>query len=234
MVSIGTFPAEPIADLRRAVRKLVARNDQSLTVSSLSGEEVGAAAGLVADAFEPESLTTALLGGNDEQVQAAFATVLEGYLGALLADGQPIFTARDGDRMVGVAIVTRPGSFLPVRHLPGLIVSVLPAVPTLASSMHWRESVRVARALVPPANVTDTHYMLEELAVAPDRQGEGIGTALLEAVDELAARDPAATGVYLATGDESNRAFYETRGYETIETRPLGDVVVYHMRSSNL
>lgn len=62
--------------------------------------------------------------------------------------------------------------------------------------------------------VGDDEADLKELYVHPDRWGEGVGTALLEAgLDRLPA-DVAAVRLETLSGNERAAAFYEARGFE--------------------
>ena len=59
---------------------------------------------------------------------------------------------------------------------------------------------------------------LQELYVVPDRRGNGIGRALLEATID-AAREAGATGIDLNTGetDTAARGLYESAGFTNLE-----------------
>ena len=59
---------------------------------------------------------------------------------------------------------------------------------------------------------------LQELYVVPERRGNGIGRALLEATMD-AAREAGATGIDLNTGesDTAARALYESAGFTNLE-----------------
>jgi ribosomal-protein-alanine N-acetyltransferase len=70
----------------------------------------------------------------------------------------------------------------------------------------------VGYALVVPGEVA----YLAELAVAPARQGEGIGSDLLETVCREADR----VRVTARADDDRVRAFYEARGFEPVEVLP--------------
>lgn len=64
---------------------------------------------------------------------------------------------------------------------------------------------------------------LPELAVAPGRQGQGVGTALLDAVlADLRRREhgPDRLRVTARADDDRARGFYESRGFEVIERLP--------------
>jgi ribosomal-protein-alanine N-acetyltransferase len=64
---------------------------------------------------------------------------------------------------------------------------------------------------------------LPELAVAPARQGEGVGTALVDAVvTDLRGREdsPDRLRVTARADDRRARGFYESRGFEVVERLP--------------
>lgn len=64
--------------------------------------------------------------------------------------------------------------------------------------------------------------LLRSLVVAPDARGQGVGLALVEAV-EVAARDQGINRLVLLT--QTARAFFERRGYELIEREAAPDAV---------
>src|SRR6266700_1164008 len=57
------------------------------------------------------------------------------------------------------------------------------------------------------------HDHLALLAVRPDRQGQGIGTALLTAYHQYLDRDDVQLPAYLEAGDIHTRSIYLKRGY---------------------
>jgi len=59
------------------------------------------------------------------------------------------------------------------------------------------------------------HWYLMAIGVRPDRQGHGVGSALLEAV--LPRADAEGVGIYLETQTERNVAFYQRRGFEVLK-----------------
>ena len=71
----------------------------------------------------------------------------------------------------------------------------------------------------------DRHLYLAVLGVDPDRQGAGVGSALITPGLELCDRDGIAA--YLETGKERNLAFYGRHGFEITEqlTLPAGPPV---------
>lgn len=68
--------------------------------------------------------------------------------------------------------------------------------------------------------VEGPHWYLLALGTRPDRQGQGLGGALVDA--GLAKADAAGVPTYLETATDSNIAFYRKRGFE-----PLGQASVY-------
>ncbi len=72
---------------------------------------------------------------------------------------------------------------------------------------------------------------LEELYVRPDRRGEGLGRALLEAAME-AARSHGADMIDLGTStdDTAARGLYESAGFTNREGKPDGPVMLYYER----
>jgi ribosomal protein S18 acetylase RimI-like enzyme len=72
---------------------------------------------------------------------------------------------------------------------------------------------------------------LEELYVVPERRGEGIGRAILEAAME-AAREAGAAHIDLGTSvdDTAARALYEKLGFTNREGGPDGPAMLYYER----
>lgn len=72
---------------------------------------------------------------------------------------------------------------------------------------------------------------LEELYVAPERRGEGIGRALLEAAIELA-RELGADRVELGTSEDDTaaRALYESTGFSNLDREDDGSSMLCYER----
>ena len=74
------------------------------------------------------------------------------------------------------------------------------------------------------ARIDGDLLLIGRIAIAPDQQGSGLGTALLGAVEERG-RDAGATTAELFTGSlsEANLRLYEREGYEESERVPGDD-----------
>ena len=72
---------------------------------------------------------------------------------------------------------------------------------------------------------------LAELYVVPDRRGQGLGRALMEAAIELA-RERGADYMDLGTSEDdvAARALYESLGFNNREGKPDGPVSYYYER----
>jgi ribosomal protein S18 acetylase RimI-like enzyme len=62
--------------------------------------------------------------------------------------------------------------------------------------------------------VTGPHWYLLTIGTSPARQGQGLGSALVELGTRQA--DAANVPCYLETGTKSNVAFYTKRGFEIV------------------
>jgi ribosomal protein S18 acetylase RimI-like enzyme len=85
------------------------------------------------------------------------------------------------------------------------------------------------RALIETALEPD-HLFIVNIAVAPDAQGQGLGTRLLQHVEALAA-EAGKTELRLCTNSlmAPNIALYRQRGYEVSHKERLPDRSVIHM-----
>jgi ribosomal protein S18 acetylase RimI-like enzyme len=72
---------------------------------------------------------------------------------------------------------------------------------------------------------------LEELYVAPDRRGQGLGRALMEAAIDLARRRGAARmDLGTSEDDVAARGLYESLGFTNREGKPDGPIMYFYER----
>jgi ribosomal protein S18 acetylase RimI-like enzyme len=194
-------------------------------------EHIAGAADALARAFYGEGFTNWILDLSTPAKQERFARVIRVGMELLRQQGETILVAMSKDEPVGVAIVETMEQQAQTS-LWAQIHWMLPYLPLLLSllgQIRWRRLPTALRVKQTPRHVRKGYYTLM-IAVAPEQQGRGIGTRLLDAVRDLAQRDPDTEGVYLFTVGERNRRFYERSGYRVlsrIEGAP--ELVVYHM-----
>jgi ribosomal protein S18 acetylase RimI-like enzyme len=126
------------------------------------------------------------------------------------------------DDVAGVAL------WLPPGHRPSLLEN-LRLMPDMARLAGWRRLRMVSEALEVlerrrHAHAGSPHYYLSALGVEPQRQGAGIGTALMRPV--LDRCDAEGVPAYLETATARNVLLYERVGFEVVEelTLPKTDI----------
>ena len=167
--------------------------------------DVGLLSEVLARAFDDDPLSLYLFGGHRRRAVglARFFTVQLHH--TYLRHGE-VWTTTDraGAALWAPPTMPRPG----MRDL----MRILPVVPYL--SVWGRKTPDVVRLLAAyeRARPRQTHWYLGTLGTDPDRQGRGVGSALLRVVlDRL---DVQGIPAYLESSKESNLAFYARHGFE--------------------
>ena len=73
------------------------------------------------------------------------------------------------------------------------------------------------------------HYYINSLAVSPQSQGKGIGSALLSHIHQLSEQDSDSSGVALDTQVQKNVDYYQRFKYSVLSTANLEDVSNWFM-----
>ncbi|HSW36299.1 MAG TPA: GNAT family N-acetyltransferase [Candidatus Limnocylindrales bacterium] len=182
------------------------------------------------EAFKEEAFTVAWLDLSRQKVRDAYNQAVRLMMQLYLEVGQPMFAVLKENEVIGLAILKSPH----VAFSKSLIFwRIIPRLPVLARLLpYYLRATLLMAAVSPPANLPGKYYTLEILAVHPDHQGEGLGRMMLEYVDQICANDPAASGIYLVTGDEKNKIIYEHFSYQVLEVRATRSINAYHMFSS--
>ena len=171
-------------------------------IRKATAEDVDQLAEVSARAFEHDPLTDWLVEDQSNALQAERQMFLAEWRISKRYD--LIFT--DSDRQ-GVAVWKPPGASVTIgnriRQVWSMIGSIKLSRRTL-SKIRLFIDVERARPMEP-------HYYLSLLAVAPEMQGKGLGSALMQPILELCDREriPA----YLETETESNVGFYSRKGF---------------------
>ncbi len=136
---------------------------------------------------------------------------MEAWVRYCLGYGEVYTTASNVE---GVAVWLPPGklSASPVRFvLTGMVVTPLKfglaEFSRFVSSLNYLEKLR--ERAVPPR-----HWNLPTLGVDPPRQGQGVGSALLQ--PGLALADADGLPCYLETEKETNVSFYNRHGFDVV------------------
>ena len=186
----------------RAVR--AARRDEA----ALLGE-------VLADAFAEDPVFAWLippqLRAREKRMRTFFTSMSRGYL----RRGKPCYLAGDGS---AAALWAEPGGWtMPLSQI------ILEAVP---SGLAFRS--RLLRALRTQLQIErlhagqpGPHWYLGYLGTRSDRQGEGLGTQMLQEV--LTRLDADGMPAYLESSNERNLPLYERNGFRVVgELRALG------------
>lgn len=137
-------------------------------------------------------------------------------------DGEVTYV--DSERR-GAAIWALPG------HWQGSAINQLRTAAAFAHPRHWPRLPRIVGGVVTAeqSHPRTEHFYLATLGVAPDRQGEGLGSRLLAPVLEICDTD--GIPAYLESSKHSNIAFYARHGFRvTAELQlPGGGPTLYPM-----
>ena len=131
--------------------------------------------------------------------------------------------------MTGILAGTRPADVLVARS-DGRIVGVLRMVDATRCQLSTRQQLRMLPGILATQKGStgrllgwlrtwsrhdpdEAHWHLGPVGVLPDRQGGGVGSALMEAF--VARVDDDGSAAYLETDKPENVGFYERFGFET-------------------
>jgi ribosomal protein S18 acetylase RimI-like enzyme len=186
-----------------------------ITIKPARSDELPVAALLTAKAMNDLPEVMAVFQGKRERVQTAWQFAFTQMPGQ-------VFLAKDGEEILGVMRVVewpdcKPSPVASLRFLPAMLVSLRGSV--LRGMKHqstWAKH-----------DPQEHHWHLDPLAVTPERQGQGIGTQLMNHFCEFV--DSRQAAGYLETGTTSNVRFYEKFGFSVAEEVPVNNVNTWLM-----
>ena len=122
----------------------------------------------------------------------------------------------DGDAISGVIGLVPPGRYpLPGARFLRHILPIVLRLPTGGFAPGRAVRGLQAQAMIDRLHIKEPHWYVAVLGVHPDRQGEGLGRALLDPA--LAQADRDRLPAYLETSNERNLAFYGRFGFEVVQ-----------------
>lgn len=174
-------------------------------VREATAADIPAIARTMARAFHEDPVVRWVF--QDEASRPKYANRFFAGRAKLLIGQRQVYTVEDG---VAAAMWARPGEWqdpplTALRELAALVPAVGRRIPRTLRGLIQIE----ARHPKPP------HWYLAVLGTDPERQGEGIATALLEPVLRDCDRDE--VPAYLETGTERNVSFYVRHGFTVTE-----------------
>lgn len=175
--------------------------------AAIEGDRLRAIAAMLADAFHDDPMQRWLF-PDESRRRRRLSRFFELDIRHRLNRRSVMLLAGGGG---GVAFWQPPGPWGPPLHRA-------PAIAPAFLSVLRHHPVLAARTLreVARHHPATPHWYLSHLGVAPDRQGEGLGGALVTAGTDLA--DAEGMGAYLETTNPDNLAFYRAAGFETART----------------
>lgn len=177
-------------------------------------EDIPAMAATLARAFAHDPFYSFLAGGAPERNQR----MRDGWSGILRFGSANLTETYTTDDQGGVAI------WLPPGHVGPAFLDSLRMMPAVARLAGWGR-LRMVTSVIAELEKRHRHHMpgphfyLSALGVVPERQGEGIGSALLAPVLDRCDRDGVAA--YLEAATARNVLLYERLGFNVVEELTL-------------
>jgi len=127
-----------------------------------------------------------------------------------------VYAATGGDGIAGVIGLVPPGRYpLSTARFLRHIVPVILRLPTGGFALRRAVHGLQAQGMIERMHIKEPHWYVFVLGVRPERQGEGLGRALLDPA--LARADGDRLPTYLETTKEQNLAFYGRFGFEVVQ-----------------
>ena len=183
-------------------------------------QEIPDLAATLARAFAHDPFYSFLAGDAPERGQR----MQDGWSGILRFGSAGLAETYTTDDHAGVALWIPPG------HRGPSIIDSLRMMPSIARLAGWRRLRVVTNAVAALEerhrhHAPVAHFYLSALGVEPDRQGEGIGTALMQPVLDRCRRE--GIPAYLETATARNVLLYERLGFDVVEELTLPETDVH-------
>lgn len=176
-------------------------------VTPVTADQVPAITAMLTRAFDDDPVANFMFAG-DRRRRLGLHSFFRSQIGRHFLPFGHVYAA--GGDLAGAAVWGPPD-----RPRDGLreLIQLLPTAPYLLSP----RAIRALRLLfeVDSLHPTEPHWYLATLGTEPERQGQGIGSALLRS--HLARADEEGQPAYLESSKERNVAFYARFGFEVVE-----------------
>ncbi len=197
-------------------------------VITLSREQLSDAAAVLADAFVDDSLMRHLFRVQPPKYHSHLRELFRFSCEVRLDLEWPLLGSVSGDRLVGVAAVTRPDDTQWPASLSATYERLKSSIGPEATERLERYS-RVADRYLPG----QPHYYLGAIGVRPEAQGKGHARALLDRVRALSEAHATSIGVGLDTENPTNVKIYERFGYHVVAETSIDGLDVWCMFRPN-
>ena len=172
--------------------------------------EIPELAAVLARAFVRDPFYAYLAGEAPERTQR----MIDGWTGILRFGSDHLSHTYTTDDHAGAAV------WLPPGHRAGSVLDSVRMMPAIARLAGWSRIRTVGDAMAALDErrhrlVPAPHFYLSAIGVEPDRQGAGIGSALMQPVLDTCDRDSAPA--YLETAVARNVLLYERLGFAVVE-----------------
>lgn len=189
-----------------------------MAVQILSAAHAADIVSVLGEAFHDYPVMRFVLGSAPNYDRRLHALVHLFVAGRVLRD-EPLLGVHDtSGGLIGAAIMSLPGQ----GEAPLTLVARRESTWAELGNAE-RQRYEAYGAACQPFAVTDRHHHLNMIGVRRSAGGTGLGRKLLDAVHDLAARDPDSAGVSLATERPANVELYRHFGYRVIGQARVGD-----------
>lgn len=194
----------------------------------LVAEDLKAAASLLYQTYYNDELFRRLFRADKPDYDKRLRAAIREDLTSFWESKQPIVGVKEGDTLLGVACLTRPGASFGPNRFWHWRISMLLTAGFLSTRQVLEKERRIQQAMpdVP-------YHMLAFIAVSPQYQHHGLGELLVKAADTLLHEDTESQGVGVYVTRNDYRDFFVKRGYQpvaTIEVADLSGEILFHPR----
>lgn len=193
----------------------------------LVAEELKLAASLLYQAYYDDPLLMDLFQAHKPDYEKRLRATVREELAAFWEAQQPMIGVFDGDSLVGVACLTRPGkSFGPGRYWHWRLKMLLTA--GYVSTMQLVDKELLIQQAMQQSlgeQLADNDYhMLAFLAVHPRYQQNGWGDLLVRAASQALADDQQSAGIAVYVTIDNHLKLFFQHGYQVVQELMVGEV----------